>query len=102
MAGFLFGQNEPTLRLPLSRGIGGSLSFSPLRAGFLLCAALRAINQSSHENEKGEPVDEFAFVFARRLVAAVMPAAKHAVMRTLPDALTRARPDLTSTLPVRP
>jgi hypothetical protein len=59
-----------------------------------LCAIQPAIHAASGENEKGEPADEFAFVCVRRLVLAVT--------HTLPDAPTRARPDLTSTRLVRP
>ncbi|MFM0608883.1 hypothetical protein PQR05_30560 [Paraburkholderia sediminicola] len=69
---------------------------------FFFCATFRAINQSGLENEKGEPVDEFAFVFACRLVLAAMPAATRPVRHALPDALTRAGPYLTSTLPAQP
>ncbi|WP_211609843.1 hypothetical protein [Paraburkholderia haematera] len=55
MTGLVGGQNEPTLRVPLSRGIGGSLSFCPLRAGFLFCATLRAINPAT-KTTKANPL----------------------------------------------
>jgi hypothetical protein len=70
---------------------------------FFFCAALCAINanQSHHENEKGEPVDEFAFVLARRLLPAVMQCG-NARRNTRIAGRAKARRALTSTLPVRP
>lgn len=65
---------------------------------FFFCARLCAINpaaklpRNSGENKKGEPVDEFAFVFMRGLVRVVMLAAMsmQAVMHALLDAAVRA------------
>ncbi|WP_162831480.1 hypothetical protein [Paraburkholderia caffeinilytica] len=77
---------------------------------FFFCARLCAINpaaklpRNSGENKKGEPVEEFAFVFMRGLARAVMLAAMSMQAVCTPCSTRQCAPGFTftSTLPAQP